>query len=141
MSNVDTPQLPLPSPPDLHLFLVEMGIDAGAPMSFGTAHARRSEQGLKTTPEHSTASVIKAATSNLETKHGARPQMRVGLNTGSAVVGKVEDGADARVTARRQGKLRSAPAGSCRSGFSADERCDAPSPWDGKKRKLQSASV
>jgi class 3 adenylate cyclase len=33
-----------------------------------------------------------------EIKHGVRPYLRIGLNTGTAVVGKVQGGADARVT-------------------------------------------
>src|SRR4029077_18434100 len=41
---------------------------------------------------------LKEAGSELEAKHGVRPQMRIGLNSGAAVVGKVEDGADAGVT-------------------------------------------
>jgi class 3 adenylate cyclase/tetratricopeptide (TPR) repeat protein len=41
---------------------------------------------------------LKDAGAHLESKHGVRPQMRIGLNTGSAVVGKVQDGADASVT-------------------------------------------
>ena len=41
---------------------------------------------------------IKAAGPDLEAKHGVRPQLRIGLNTGAAVVGQVEDGADAGVT-------------------------------------------
>ena len=41
---------------------------------------------------------LKEAGPELEAKHGVRPQMRIGLNTGAAVVGKVEDGADAGVT-------------------------------------------
>ena len=32
---------------------------------------------------------------DLETKHGVRPRLRIGLNTGAAVVGKVQEGADA----------------------------------------------
>jgi class 3 adenylate cyclase len=35
---------------------------------------------------------------DLEAKYGVRPQMRIGLNTGAAVVGKVEDDAEAGVT-------------------------------------------
>ena len=41
---------------------------------------------------------LKTAGPDLETKHGVRPQLRIGLNTGAAVVGKVEAGADAGVT-------------------------------------------
>src|SRR6267143_1854318 len=35
---------------------------------------------------------------DLETQHGLRPQLRIGLNTGGAVVGRVQDGADAVMT-------------------------------------------
>src|SRR4029077_4876704 len=35
---------------------------------------------------------------DLEAKHGVRPRLRIGLNTGAAVVGKVQEGADAGVT-------------------------------------------
>jgi class 3 adenylate cyclase len=35
---------------------------------------------------------------DLEAKHGVRPYLRIGLNTGAAVVGKVQEGADAGVT-------------------------------------------
>ena len=41
---------------------------------------------------------LKAAAPDLEKKHGVRPQLRIGLNTGAAVVGQVEEGADADVT-------------------------------------------
>jgi class 3 adenylate cyclase len=41
---------------------------------------------------------LKGGGPDLEAKYGVRPQMRVGLNTGAAVVGKVEEGADADVT-------------------------------------------
>jgi class 3 adenylate cyclase len=41
---------------------------------------------------------LKEGGPELEAKYGVRPQMRIGLNTGAAVVGKVEDGADAGVT-------------------------------------------
>ena len=42
--------------------------------------------------------VSKTAGPDLEAKHGVRPQLRIGLNTGAAVVGKVQGGADAGVT-------------------------------------------
>jgi class 3 adenylate cyclase len=35
---------------------------------------------------------------DLEATHGVRPSLRIGLNTGAAVVGKVQEGADAGVT-------------------------------------------
>jgi class 3 adenylate cyclase/tetratricopeptide (TPR) repeat protein len=41
---------------------------------------------------------LKASGADLEVKHGIRPQLRIGLNTGLAVVGQVQGGADAGVT-------------------------------------------
>ena len=41
---------------------------------------------------------VKAAGDDLEASHGARPQLRIGLNSGPAVIGKVQGGADAGVT-------------------------------------------
>jgi class 3 adenylate cyclase len=41
---------------------------------------------------------LKEAGPELEAKHGVRPQLRIGLNTGTAVVGKVEESPDAGVT-------------------------------------------
>jgi class 3 adenylate cyclase len=41
---------------------------------------------------------LKEAGPELEAKHGVCPQMRIGLNTGVAVVGQVEDDADAGAT-------------------------------------------
>ena len=41
---------------------------------------------------------LKAAGSDLEAQHGVRPQLRIGINTGPAVVGSVQSGADAGVT-------------------------------------------
>ena len=38
---------------------------------------------------------LKVAGPDLEAKHGMRPQIRMGLNTGAAVVAKAEDGDDA----------------------------------------------
>src|SRR5262249_58818866 len=37
---------------------------------------------------------LNASGPDLEAKHGVRPQMRIGLNTGLAVVGKIDDRAD-----------------------------------------------
>ena len=39
---------------------------------------------------------LKVAEPGLEAKHGFRPQMRIGLNTGAAVVGKMEEGDGSR---------------------------------------------
>ena len=64
----------------------------GAPVAFEDAPLRACRAAL------SILKRLKAEGAELEVKHGVRPQMRVGLNTGAAVVGKVEDGADAGVT-------------------------------------------
>jgi class 3 adenylate cyclase len=41
---------------------------------------------------------LKATGPDLEAKHGVCPQLRIGLNSGTAVIGKVKDSADAGVT-------------------------------------------
>ena len=64
----------------------------GAPVAFEDAPLRACRAAL------SILQRLKEAGPELEAKHGVRPQMRIGLNTGAAVVGKVEDGADAGVT-------------------------------------------
>ncbi len=64
----------------------------GAPVAFEDAPLRACRAAL------SILQRLKEAGPELEAKHGMRPQMRIGLNTGAAVVGKVEDGADAGVT-------------------------------------------
>ena len=64
----------------------------GAPVAFEDAPLRACRAAL------SILQRLKNAAPELEAKHGLRPQMRIGLNTGAAVVGKVQDGADAGVT-------------------------------------------
>ena len=64
----------------------------GAPVAFEDAPLRACRAAL------SILKNLEEAGPDLEAKHGVRPQMRIGLNTGAAVVGKVEDGADAGVT-------------------------------------------
>ena len=64
----------------------------GAPVAFEDAPLRACRAALDILQR------LKAAGPDLEAKHGVRPQLRIGLNTGAAVVGKVEDGADAGVT-------------------------------------------
>ena len=64
----------------------------GAPVAFEDAPLRACRAALGILQR------LKAAGPDLEAKHGVRPQLRIGLNTGAAVVGKVEDGADAGVT-------------------------------------------
>ena len=61
----------------------------GVPVSFEDAPLRACRAAL------SILQRLKAAGAELEAKHGVRPQMRIGLNSGAAVVGQVEDGRDA----------------------------------------------
>jgi class 3 adenylate cyclase len=58
----------------------------GAPVSFEDAPLRARRAAL------SILLRIKAASDELEVKHGLRPQVRIGLNIGTAVVGKVQRG-------------------------------------------------
>ena len=60
----------------------------GAPVAFEDGPLRACRAAL------SILQRLKAAGPDLEAKHGVRPQMRIGLNTGAAVVGKVEDRGD-----------------------------------------------
>ena len=64
----------------------------GAPVAFEDAPLRACRAAL------SILQRLKTAGPDLEAKHGVRPQLRIGLNTGTAVVGKVQEGADAGVT-------------------------------------------
>ena len=64
----------------------------GAPVAFEDAPLRACRAAL------SILQTLKVAGPDLEAKHGVRPQLRIGLNTGAAVVGKVQEGADAGVT-------------------------------------------
>jgi predicted ATPase/class 3 adenylate cyclase len=64
----------------------------GAPVAFEDAPLRACRAALNILKR------LKAEGPDLEAKHGVRPQMRVGLNTGAAIVGKVEDSAEAGVT-------------------------------------------
>jgi len=41
---------------------------------------------------------LKAAEPDFEVEHGTRPQLRIGLNSGAAVVGQVQPGTDAAIT-------------------------------------------
>src|SRR3984957_11425909 len=61
----------------------------GAPVAFEDAPLRACRAALGILER------LKAAGSDLEAKHGVRPQLRIGLNTGPAVFGQVEGGADA----------------------------------------------
>jgi class 3 adenylate cyclase len=64
----------------------------GAPVAFEDAPLRACRAAL------SILQKLKTAKADLEAKHGVRPQLRIGLNTGPAVVGQVEGSADAPVT-------------------------------------------
>ena len=64
----------------------------GAPTAFEDAPLRACRSAL------AILQGLTAAGGDLEAKHGVRPQLRIGLNTGLAVVGQVEGGADAAVT-------------------------------------------
>ena len=73
----------------------------GAPVAFEDAPLRACRAAL------SILQRIKVAAPELEAKHGVRPQLRIGLNTGAAVVGKVQEGAEAQSDGpRRHGELR-----------------------------------
>src|SRR6476620_11843295 len=58
----------------------------GAPVAFEDAPLRACRAALLILQR------LKAAEPGLAAKHGFRPQMRIGLNTGAAVVGKMEEG-------------------------------------------------
>jgi class 3 adenylate cyclase len=64
----------------------------GAPLAFEDAPLRACRAALAILQS------LRESGPELEGKHGLRPQMRIGLNTGAAIVGKVEDGSEAGVT-------------------------------------------
>ena len=64
----------------------------GAPVAFEDAPLRACRSALAILQR------LNAAGGDIEARHGVRPQLRIGLNTGTAVVGQVEGGADAAVT-------------------------------------------
>jgi class 3 adenylate cyclase len=64
----------------------------GAPVAFEDAPLRACRAAL------SMLQRLKTAAPDLEVKHGLQPQLRIGLNTGVAVVGKVQEGAEAQIT-------------------------------------------
>ena len=64
----------------------------GAPVAFEDAPLRACRAALSILQRLGTAGP------ELEAKQGVRPHLRIGLNTGAAVVGKVQGGADAGVT-------------------------------------------
>jgi class 3 adenylate cyclase len=63
----------------------------GAPVALEDAPLRACRASL------SILQSLKVAGPDLEDKHGVQPQMRIGLNTGSVVVGQVQEGASAGV--------------------------------------------
>ncbi len=64
----------------------------GAPVAFEDAPLRACRAAL------SILQKVKTDGGDLAAKHGVQPQLRIGLNTGAAVVGTVQGGADASVT-------------------------------------------
>jgi class 3 adenylate cyclase len=64
----------------------------GAPIAFEDASLRACRAAVTILEK------VNSAGNDLEAKHGVRPQLRIGLNSGPAVVGKVQGGADAGVT-------------------------------------------
>ena len=64
----------------------------GAPVAFEDAPLRACRASL------SILQKLKTDGPDLKARHGVQPQLRIGLNTGAAVVGKVQGGADAGVT-------------------------------------------
>ena len=64
----------------------------GAPVAFEDAPLRACRAALGILDR------LKAAAPELDAKHGVRPQLRIGLNTGAAVVGRVQQAADAGIT-------------------------------------------
>jgi class 3 adenylate cyclase len=64
----------------------------GAPVALEDASLRACRAAVAILEE------VKSAGNDLETKHRVRPQLRIGLNSGPAIVGKVQGGADAGVT-------------------------------------------
>src|SRR6516165_4168691 len=64
----------------------------GAPIAYEDAPLRAGRAAL------SILHRLRTIGPDLEAKHGVRPHLRIGLNTGAAAVGKVQEGADAGVT-------------------------------------------
>jgi len=64
----------------------------GAPLAFEDAPLRACRAAL------SLLQRLKAAAPDLEAKRGIRPQLRIGLNSGAAVVGRVQQAADSGIT-------------------------------------------
>jgi class 3 adenylate cyclase len=64
----------------------------GAPVAYEDAPLRACRAAL------SILQRLKAAAGDLEGRFGMRPQLRIGMNSGPAVVGKVQGGSDAAIT-------------------------------------------
>ena len=64
----------------------------GAPVAFEDASLRACRAAVAILDK------VKSAGDDLEAKHRVRPQLRIGLNSGPAVVGKVQGGSDSGVT-------------------------------------------
>ena len=64
----------------------------GAPVAYEDAPLRACRAALAILQR------LKTAGPDLEAKHRVQPQLRIGLNTGTAVVGKVQEGTDAQIT-------------------------------------------
>ena len=64
----------------------------GAPVAFEDAPLRACRAALSILQQ------VKTAGPELAAKHGVQPQLRIGLNSGAAVVGAVQPGAEAGVT-------------------------------------------
>jgi len=64
----------------------------GAPVAFEDAPLRACKAALAIHQR------LDAAASEIEAQHGVRPQLRIGMNTGPAVVGQVQSGASVGVT-------------------------------------------
>jgi class 3 adenylate cyclase len=64
----------------------------GAPVAFEDASLRACRAAVAILEK------VKSAGDDLEAKHAVRPQMRIGLNSGPAVMGKVQGGSDSGVT-------------------------------------------
>ena len=108
----------------------------GAPVAFEDAPLRACRAAL------SILQRLKDAGPDLEAKHGVRPQLRIGLNTGAAVVGKVQEGADAGVTVLGDTvnfAARVAVVG--RTEFRIHERGDAPSGAGAGRRRPSRANT
>jgi class 3 adenylate cyclase len=91
----------------------------GAPVAFEDAPLRACRAAL------SVLEKLKAVGPELEAKHGVRPQTRIGLNTGAAVVGVTGRGRGADNCPWGHGEFRITSTSFGRAGFNLFERSDA----------------